>query len=104
MRVKKNDPRYGPYSFDVTTVSHRNAEVTTIFNTKKFDDLLENLEDAYDYEVGYVPAGFEHRPDLISNIFYGAPDKWWLLMLVNNINDPFEGFKVQDRILIPKLR
>jgi len=54
--------------------------------------------------VGFVTAGFEHTPDLLSNVFYGSPDKWWLLMLVNNINDPFEGFKVQDRILIPKER
>ena len=88
----------------MNTVTHRNAEVTTILNTKKFDNIIENLDTAYDYEVGYVPAGFEHRPDLISNVFYGSPDKWWLLMLVNNVSDPFEGFKVQDRILIPKVR
>jgi hypothetical protein len=104
MKEKENNPLYGPYSIASDTVTHRNAKVTTILNTKKFDNILENLDTAYDYEVGFVPAGFEHRPDLISNVFYGSPDKWWLLMLVNNISDPFEGFKVQDRILIPKVR
>jgi hypothetical protein len=102
--MKKDDPKYGPYSIAVSSVLHRNAKVTTILNTKKFDNILENLDTAYTYEVGYVPAGFEHRPDLISNVFYGSPSNWWLLMLVNNISDPFEGFKVQDRILIPKVR
>jgi len=97
---KKN----GPYALDVVKITHRNATVTTIINSPVFDRILGNLEDAYEYDVGYVPAGYEHRPDLISNIFYGSPNNWWLLMLVNNITDPFEGFKLHERILIPKVR
>lgn len=92
----------GPYTKDVVAVRHRDLITTTILNSKAFDSVIKNLENAYEYEIGYVLPGFEHRPDLISNIFYGTPDKFWLLMLVNNISDPFEGFKVNDRILIPK--
>jgi len=92
----------GPYSKDAVRVEHRDAVTTTIFNSKPFDTIIKNLPDAYDYEVGFVPAGFEHRPDLISNVFYGTPDKFWLLMLVNNVADPAEGFNVNDRILIPR--
>jgi hypothetical protein len=95
--------RRGPYSLDAIFVRHRNAKVTTIVNSPVFDDLLLNLKDSYEYEVGYVPVGYEHRPDLISNVYYGSPNNWWLLMLVNSITDPFEGFKVNERILIPKL-
>ena len=91
----------GPYSKDYNIVKHRNASVTTILHTAQFDSLIKNLDTAYKYSVGFIPLGFEHRPDLISNLFYGTPDKWWLLMLVNNVADPFEGFKVNDRILIP---
>jgi len=91
----------GPYSIDYKAYKHRKATVTTILNSTQFDNILENLDTAYKYSVGYIPAGFEHRPDLISDLFYGTPDKWWLLMLVNNISDPFEGFNVNDRILIP---
>ena len=101
--MKKDDPKYGPYSIAVSSVLHRNAQVTTILNTKEFDNILKNLETAYTYEVGYIPAGFEHRPDLISNVFYGSPSNWWLLMLVNGVSDPFEGFNINDRILIPKI-
>tara|TARA_R100001377_G_C3188637_1_gene109599 strand:+ start:1175 stop:1477 length:303 start_codon:yes stop_codon:yes gene_type:complete len=93
----------GPYSLGVNEVPHRKVITTTILNTSEFDSLAKHLKDAYVYEVGYVPAGYEHRPDLISNVFYGSPKNWWLLMYVNGINDPFEGFKTNDRILIPQL-
>ena len=93
----------GPYSLDFKRVKHRNVTTTTILNTPGFDSILGDLGSAYRYEVGYVPAGYEHRPDLISNVFYGSPRNWWLLMLVNGITDPGEGFKTSQRILIPKL-
>jgi hypothetical protein len=93
----------GPYSIDVQRVKHRNVVTTTILNTPKFDSMLHDLGTAYTYDVGYVPAGYEHRPDLISNVFYGSPKNWWLLMLVNGISDPNEGFKQNDKILIPKI-
>ena len=94
----------GPYSLDELRVAHRQVTTNTIVNTSRFDSMLGDLENAFDYEVGYVPAGYEHRPDLISNVFYGTPKNWWLLMLVNNVDDPFEGFNIQDRILIPKIK
>ena len=94
----------GPYSLDGVRVPYRGTRVTTIVNSPLFDSILTNIESSYNYEVGYVPNGFEHRPDLISNVFYGTPENWWLLMLVNNITDPFEGFKVNERILIPKIK
>lgn len=93
----------GPYSFDEVRVRHRGITTNTMVNAPKFDSLLLEIEDAYEYEVGYIPAGYAHRPDLISNIFYGTPKNWWLLMLVNGITDPFEGFNENDKILIPKI-
>jgi hypothetical protein len=93
----------GPYAIEVNTIKHRGVPVTTIVNSPYYDNLLSNLESAYTYDVGYVPAGYEHRPDLISNVFYGTPKNWWLLMLVNSITDPNEGFYLNQKILIPKL-
>jgi len=92
----------GPYELGEAVVRHRNTKVNTIVHTEGHDRLIENIETSYEYEVGYVPDGYAHRPDLIANVFYGDPGKWWLLMEVNSISDPFEGFKVNDRILIPK--
>jgi len=93
----------GPYELDYKQVKHKHATVTTIVNTPYFDNFILNMDQPQDYEVGYIPLGYEHRPDLISNLFYGTPKNWWLLMLVNNITDPFEGFKINERILIPKV-
>tara|TARA_A100001391_G_C5083578_1_gene280535 strand:+ start:4617 stop:4916 length:300 start_codon:yes stop_codon:yes gene_type:complete len=93
----------GPYSLDEVRVDHRNIMTNTIVNSEKFDLLLSDLEEAFEYEIGYIPAGYAHRPDLISNLFYGTPKNWWLLMMVNGINDPFEGFNESDRIFIPKI-
>ena len=35
-----------------------------------------------------VPAGGLYRFDLISAQFYGVPDLWWVIALVNNVIDP----------------
>jgi hypothetical protein len=94
----------GPYTLDEVRVQHRGVTTNTILNAEKFDSLLEDLENAFEYQIGYVPAGYAHRPDLISNVFYGTPKNWWLLMLVNSIDDPFEGFNENDKILIPKIQ
>lgn len=93
----------GPFSISYNTVRHKDKTISTIVNDPLFDTMVGDLENAYDYEVGYVPAGYENRPDLISNVFYGTPINWWLLMLVNNITDPSEGFTQNQRILIPKI-
>ena len=92
----------GPYSVYYQDIKHRNCTVRTILNTTTFDNLIKNMDTAYNYEVGYIPNWFEHRPDLIVNVFNGSPDKFWLLMLINNKPDPNEKFNTRERILIPK--
>jgi len=91
-----------PFLFGYTSITHKKAKIhTTVGSTA--DNVVVNIEKAFSYKIGYVPDGYAHRPDLISNVFYGTPAYWWLLMLANNVSDPFEGFKVDDRILIPEL-
>lgn len=90
----------GPYEVDYKIVQHRDCKITTTLNSKVFDSMFGD-DSNMEYEVAYIPAGVEHRPDLISNVFYGTPKNWWLLMKANNITDPFEGFNVGDRILVP---
>ena len=92
-----------PYSIGFLDIKHRDATVRTIFNSNEVDSMIASFDSFYQFEIGYVPEGYQHRPDLISNVFYGSPKYWWLLMLVNNISDPFEGFYVNQKILIPKV-
>ena len=89
------------YNYGVKRIKHRNVIVTTSLSSEGMDNLLKNLPDNLEVRNGRVPVEFAHRPDLISNIFYNTPGYWWLLMLVNGIDDPYEGFREGDPILIP---
>ena len=91
------------YDIGVETPLHKGKVTTTSVGNKDYDSFLLDLGVITEYQVGYVPTGFEHRPDLISEVFYNTPNYWWLLLLYNNISDPFEGLNVGDRILIPKI-
>ena len=68
----------------------------------KLDEFIDNLK-TKEFEVGYVPAGYEHRPDLISNLFYNTVTYDWMILMFNNIKDPFQELNVGDRILLPKI-
>jgi nucleoid-associated protein YgaU len=58
------------------------------------------VPDATD-ELYRVPAGGESRLDLISQKFYGVPDLWWVIALVNNMLDPLVGATTGQNIRIP---
>ena len=90
------------YSVGYNKISHRGKSIPTVVGNRKYTSLINNLP-KLPREIGYVPAGYAHRPDLISNIFYGTPAYWWLILEANNIDDPFEGLNVNDRIIIPKI-
>jgi hypothetical protein len=89
------------YTVGSTQVEHRGKIITTSLHTG-VNEYLINLEKV-EMDVGYIPAGYEHRPDLISNLFYNTVTKDWLIMMFNNIKDPFQQLNVGDRILLPKI-
>lgn len=91
------------YDLGFEDIVHKNRKVRSVSLSEEANDFVANLDDGFDYDVVYIPAGFEHRPDLISEIFYDTPTLDWLIMLVNSLYDPFENFNVGDRLLIPKL-
>ena len=87
----------------VNHVHHKGIVSTTSVGNTRFDAISSDIDTLYDYDEGVIPIGYAHRPDLISNLFYGTPGYWWLLMLCNGVDDPFQGFKTGDRILLPKI-
>jgi len=84
-------------------IIHKNKSTVVAAGTDGFDLTSESMESYYSYDIGYVIPGYEHRPDLISDIFYDTPEYWWMILWYNNIDDPFEGLNVGDQIKIPKL-
>jgi len=82
---------------------HRDRPTAIAAGSTGFDISEIDLEALYNFEIAYVIPGYEHRPDLISDIFYDTPEYWWLILFYNNIDDPFEGLNIGDQIKIPKL-
>lgn len=48
-----------------------------------------------------VPQAGEGRMDLISQQFYGTPELWWVVALVNNLLDPLVGFTSNQTVRVP---
>ena len=91
------------YKFGENIVLHKGVRTTTSVGSIQYDNFVADIENVFQYDIGFIPFQFAHRPDLISNLFYGTPEYWWLLMLVNGVTDPFEQFKPGDRIKIPRI-
>ena len=84
------------------TFTHKDKKIVSSINSQQLEIFIENLN-TYEYDIGVVPAGYEHRADLISNLFYETPTLDWLICLVNNISDPFQELNIGTVIKIPKL-
>lgn len=64
-----------------------------IYRKKK---LKINPQDQH-YEI---TQDVEYRPDLVSHMFFGAPDFWWRIMELNGMKDILE-FKEGRNIILP---
>lgn len=85
-----------------TKFNHKGKNVVTSLGSKSFEQYYDSLK-FIKFRVGYIPYGYEHRPDLISNLFLGNSTMDWMICYFNNIKDPFNQLNVGDRILIPIL-
>jgi hypothetical protein len=45
----------------------------------------------------------EGRPDKIANLFYSDPRYMWVVLMRNNIDDPFTELLAGNRIFLPSL-
>ena len=92
-----NNSQRSRYNRGYVDVKHRGVLVRTTVGSQQYENFLGAPIAG---KLGYIPMGYEHRPDRISNLFYGTPDLWWMIMEINNISDPFEGLNVGDQIII----
>ena len=90
------------YDSGMVEIVHRGKKVTTSVGTA-MDDIILNMENSYRFKKGKVPIFHEHRPDLVSDVFYDSPRYWWLILQFNGFEDPFEYLNSGDDILIPEL-
>jgi hypothetical protein len=72
----------------------------------ELDILYNNLgEFAIKYPVNYYRVSSDDilRPDLISSKLYKTPNYWWIILLVNGIQDSFTELYSGQLLIIPNI-
>lgn len=76
----------------------------TVFGTKELDYLWSSFSEfqlKYDPVYYRVVGGDAMRPDKISFKNYGTPDFWWVICVVNDINNPLTEIVPGQVLAIP---
>ena len=84
-------------------ISHKGKSIptsvgSTSYETQYNGDLLFDLVP----RTGSIPSGYEHRPDLIADLFYGGTKNWWKVCETNLIFDVFEQLDSGDILNLPR--
>ena len=87
------------YDEGVVTITHKGKKITTSVGSAADDYISESRDRPY--SVGRIPIPHAHRPDLMSDIFYGGADRWWTILQFNGFTDPFEDLPQGKFIKIP---
>ncbi len=67
------------------------------------NNTLASFTMVHEPEYYMVDAGDIAAPDLVSYTNYGTERFWWIICLVNNIDNPFTGLSVGQRLIIPSI-
>jgi len=81
--------------------SHKGQVVSLAFGNDYFDYFSKSTKSLFSRSEKVVPVGYEHRPDLIANVFFDDPSLWFIVMSDNGLFDPFESLTQQDRLMLP---
>jgi hypothetical protein len=85
---------------------------TLFFEKVKIDGVEEYdfLEPGYhDFEIKRSPVYYRldsidrKRPDIISYKNYGTVDYWWIILLVNSLDNPFTDTAIGTITMIPNI-
>lgn len=78
----------------------------TVNNIEEYD-LLDNNVSKFKlaYPVSYyrITEADMMRPDAISYRLYGSEEYWWIICMINGIEDVFHDMQVGDLIQIPNI-
>lgn len=90
------------YDYGSNVIKHKGVSVRTTLNSS-FEEVYNRSTKDTAFDVAKCIQAVEHRPDSIAFIFYNTTSFWWYIQTFNGISDPFEGFNISDRILIPNV-
>lgn len=104
--VQKNKSVIGPTnSSEVNKSRYSHSKTGAVTSTGRFLDFYEriNIDPAEDDIIYTIPLTMEGRVDKISNLFYSTPRYMWVILMRNNIDDPFSELLAGNRLFIPSL-
>ena len=85
---------------DFISLYHKGKTISTTVGSTLHEGTVQQIQRTIGTEK-FIPAGYAHRPDLISNLFFDGPGAWWSVLAINGLSDPFESLNVGDRIGLP---
>ena len=92
-------------STEVRKSRYANAKDGETTSTGRFLDFYETklIKEADDDIIFTIPLTMEGRADKISNLFYSTPRYMWVILIRNNIDDPFSELLAGNRLFIPSV-
>jgi hypothetical protein len=90
-------------SYGQVEIKHKGKVLKTSVGSAKYEDFFAGEKALRNFRNinGNIPLGYEHRPDLISNLFLDSPLSWWIICERNAIFDVFEQLKSGEAIRLP---
>ena len=79
---------------------HKGKPISTSVGSLEYEIIVDRLL-AKNNRLGGVRIGYEHRPDLMSNLFFDSPHSWWVICEMNAVTDPFEDLNISDELKLP---
>ena len=88
--------------FGEIRIRHKGHSIPTSVGSPGYEAMFSSSNnELFAGTNGNIPNGYEHRPDLIANLFLKTPSAWWMICERNSIFDVFEQLKPGDAIRIP---
>ena len=84
----------------MATLIHKGKPISTSVGSRVYEVTVARLISRMN-RPGAVPIGYEHRPDLISDLFFDTPNAWWVVCEMNAVTDPFEDLNISDELNLP---
>tara|TARA_R100000005_G_C4935857_1_gene162671 strand:+ start:496 stop:798 length:303 start_codon:yes stop_codon:yes gene_type:complete len=90
-------------SYGEIEIHHKGKVLKTSVGSTSYEDFFAGEAGLRNFRNinGNIPLGYEHRPDLISNLFLESPLSWWVICERNAIFDVFEQLKAGEAIRLP---
>jgi hypothetical protein len=80
------------YFTNFPTINYQGKEVRNITNRSKIRDDI--LSDPFIYLPYTISSG--EKPETVAQLYYGSVDDTWLVLLANNMTDPYYDWPMSD--------